>query len=257
MSPMAAEKDEGMFAGRLRDLAARSWQNNLYTFTHFLDEAQLSQLKAMEKELSYAGLKLSGGPELADRCVARFGRKENLGYSQPFPIACLRIDPAAEKFGETLSHRDVLGALMSLGIERDLLGDIYVQGKTAFVLCLDHIAGFIKESLIQIRHTNVTITILEEIPAFLGPDLETRMITAASDRLDAVISQVYHLSRAQSQALFVQGKVFAGGKQVLSSSYLCHPDDRISVRGHGKFIFKGTEGVTGKGRSRIRVQIYL
>ena len=245
-----------MLAGHLRDLAARSWQNNLYTFTHFLDEAQIGQLLAMEKELRYAGLTLSGGTEQADRCVARFGREENLGYSQPFPITCLRIEPAAEKFGEELSHRDVLGALMSLGIERDLLGDIYVQEKTAYVLCLDHIAGYIKENLLRIRHTNVTVTALEEIPAILGPEPEARMIIAASERLDAVIAQIYHLSRARSQALFVQGKIFVNGKPVLNHSISGHPADKVSVRGFGKFIYDGAEGVTGKGRCRIRVRIY-
>ena len=253
---MATEKDDGMFAGHLRDLVARSWQNNQYTFTHFLDEAQQSQLMAMEHELSYAGLSLSGGAEHADRVVARFGREEILGFIQPFPIVCLRIDPVAEKFGETISHRDVLGALMNLGIARDLLGDIYVQEKTAYLLCLDHIADYIRENLVRIRHMSVSITALEAIPAGLGPDLEPRMIIAASERLDAVISQVWHMSRAQSQVLFPQGKVFVNGKEASGGSTSCRPGDKVSVRGYGKFIFDGTEGLTGKGRSRICVKIY-
>ena len=85
---MAHKQEEAMFAGHLKDLAERSWQNSQYTFTDFLDEAQLSQLFGMEKELAYAGLTLSGGVQHADRCVARFGKEDYLGYSQPFPSKC-------------------------------------------------------------------------------------------------------------------------------------------------------------------------
>ena len=222
-----------MFAGHLKDLAERSWQNNLYTFTHFLDEAQISTLLMMEKELSYAGLTLSGGTEHADRCMARFGREETLGYIQPFPIACLQVAPSMEKFGENLSHRDYLGALMSLGVERDLLGDIYVQGKTAYVFCMDHIADYIRQNLTSVRHTDVIVTIKEQVPESAGPVLEERIITAASGRLDAVLSRVCNLSRSQSLSLVTQGKVFLNGRQIANNSVPCHPGDKVSVRGYG------------------------
>lgn len=247
---------DGMFVGHLKDLAERSWQNNQYTFTNFLDEAQISVLFSIEKELSYAGLTLSGGSEHAGRCVARFGREDVLGYSQPFPISCLRVDPVAEKFGEALSHRDYLGALMSLGVKRELLGDIYVHEKSAYVFCLDHIAEFIKENLISVRHTNVSITILDEVPEMAGPVLKDKTIIAGSERLDAVIAQVYNVSRSQSLGLFTQGKVFVNGKQITNNSITCHPDDKISVRGYGKFLYDGLSGTTGKGRCRIQIRIY-
>ena len=254
---MEHKREDGMFAGHLKDLAERSWQSSQYTFTSFLDEAQISDLYSMEHELAYAGLVLFGGVEHADRCVARFGREEDLGYSQPFPITCLKVDPVVEKFGENLSHRDYLGALMSLGVERDLLGDIYVQGKTAYVFCLDHIADYIRDNLCSVRHTNVRVTPLEEIPEMVGPVLETKTIIAASERLDAVIAQVYNISRSQSLSLFSQGKVFLNGKQVLNNSVTCHAEDKISVRGYGKFIYDGQIGTTGKGRSRIQVRVYV
>ena len=253
---MAPKKEEELFAGHLRDLAQKSCQNNIYTFTHFLDEAHLSLLMSMTGELSYAGVTLFGGTEHADRCMARFGKEEDFGYSQPFPISCLCIEPLSEKFGQELTHRDVLGALMSLGVKRDVLGDIYVHDKKAYVFCQDHFAGFITENLCRIRRTSVSVAVLKNISEVTGPRLESRIITAASERLDAVISRVYNLSRSQSQSLFVQGKVYINGKQTSNSSLACRAGDKASVRGYGKFIFDGTEGLTGKGRCRCRVRIY-
>lgn len=254
---MDPKREEGMFAGHLKDLAERSWHNSQYTFTNFLDEAQISDLHSLERELAYAGIVLFGGVKYADRCVARFGREEELDYSQPFPITCLKVDPSVEKFGEPLSHRDYLGALMSLGVERALLGDIYVQGKTAYVFCLDHIADYIKDNLLSVRHTSVRVTPLEKIPEKLGPSLETRIFVTASERLDAVIAQIYNISRSKSLSLFTQGKVFVNGRQVLNNSAFCHSDDKISVRGYGKFIYHGQIGITGKGRCRIRISVYV
>ena len=253
---MASTRDGERFANHLKDLAERSYQNNLYTFTNFLDEAQISQLRSMERELSYAGLTLFGGSEHADRCVARFGREDALGYDQPFPILCLCIAPSMEKYGEVLSHRDYLGALMSLGVERDLIGDIYVAEKTAYVFCLEHIADYIKENLTTVRHTDVRVSILEHAPETAGPVLEKRMIIVASERLDAVISQVFGLSRSRSLSLFPQGKVFVNGRQISNNSTTCHPSDKISARGYGKFIYDGLEGTTGKGRLRILLRVY-
>ena len=248
--------EEEKFAGHLKDLAQRSYQDNIFTFTGFLGEGELSCLLNMKKELQYAGLRLFGGTQHAERCIARFGNPDDLGYEQEFPIRCLRIEPLVQKFAEELSHRDYLGAIMSLGIERNLLGDIYIDGKTAYLFCLDHIADYLKQNLTQIRHTNIRITETARLPEQAGPKLKEVLVIAASSRIDAVISGVYHLSRNQGQNLLSSGKVFINGKECENRSASCSPGDRISVRGYGKFIFDGVEGATGKGRSRIRVRIF-
>ena len=62
-----------------------------------------------------------------------------------------------DKFAETLSHRDYLGALMNLGIERYLIGDILVDEKCAYIFCMSHIMDLLKEQLGQVRHTRVAV----------------------------------------------------------------------------------------------------
>lgn len=241
----------------LRDLAERSYNNNIYTFSNFLSESEIAEFMSIKRELSYAGITISGGIETAERCVVRFGRESDLGYDQPFPISCLIVQPLMKKFGEDLSHRDYLGALMSLGIERELLGDIMVSDKTAYILCLEHIADYIKEKLVQIRHTSVKIEITNSLPEAIAPRLDRRQLIVSSERLDAVISKLYNLSRSQAQDLFKSKKIFVNGLQCENTSYSPKPDSRISVRGLGKFIYVGMEGMTGKGRYKVNVDVYI
>ena len=80
------------------------------------------------------------GTEGCERQMLRFGSEETLGYEEAFPISCVVIRPSAPKFAEELTHRDFLGALMNLGIERDVLGDIIVRDAVGYVFCEDAMA---------------------------------------------------------------------------------------------------------------------
>ncbi|MBQ9029911.1 MAG: hypothetical protein IJ106_00475 [Parasporobacterium sp.] len=241
-------------AGHFRDLAERSFRQNIYTFTEFLGDAQIGLLMNLEKELSYAGITLFGGTEHAGRVIARFGRAADLGYEAEFPIVCLEITPLSEKFSEELNHRDYLGALMNLGIRRELLGDILVQDKKAYLFCLDHIADYIKGSLTQVRHTRVRVTRPDKIPEEAAVKLEPQPVIVSSERADAVISKFCNLSRSQSQNLFREGKILINGQECGDGSHLLKKEDRVSVRGFGKFLYSGAVGTTGKGRIRVLLQ---
>ena len=243
-------------AGHLKDLAEQSYERQIYTFTNFLGEAEQGVLLSVEKEIGYAGVTLFGGTDNADRCIARFGRPDELGYEQPFPIICLKADPAALKYSEQLTHRDYLGALMGLGVERELIGDIYLDGLSAYIFCIEHIAGFVAENLVQVRHTNVRLSVMDEVPECAGPGLEECILVTASERLDAVISKMFNLSRNKSLILFQNEKVFVNGRECRSCSTICRPGDKVSVRGFGKFIYDGMEGITGKGRCRVKTRVY-
>ena len=248
--------DDEILLGHIKDLAERSYARGIYTCSGFLREEELSYLLSNEREFGYAGFSVSGGIENASRCVMRFGNPDTTGYDEPFPIACLKIEPLSEKFGEALSHRDYLGALMNLGIERELIGDILIDGKTAYVFCMEHIADFICDGLPRVRHTQVKISVLNEVPENLSPKLESRQIIASSERLDAVIAKLFNLSRTQSQRMFSEKKVFVNGRICEKPDIVCREGDKVSVRGCGKFIYEAAQGVTGKGRQRIAVSVY-
>lgn len=248
--------EDEVWEKRFRELAKKSYYSGCYTFTPFLSPDKLALFYRMDKELSYAGYALSGGVEGAERKVLRFGDVKTLGYEEEFPIVCLLAEPLAPKFAEELTHRDFLGALMNLGIERELIGDMVVREKTCCIFCLDRIAAYIAENVTRVRHTGVRVTVLDEAPETAKPLYQEEQVIVSSERIDALIAKLYHLSRSESAELFRAKKIFVGGRQCENAGYLCKDGDIVSVRGYGKFLVCGDFGITGKGRLRVTLKIY-
>ena len=241
---------------RIRELADRSYKNSIYTFTDFLSLSEQETFYALERELGYAGPLLFGGSDDAERRILRFGDPAALGYEEPFPITCLLAEPLIMKFSDSLTHRDYLGALMNLGIERDLLGDILVKDNRAVIFCIDRITEYICENLTRVKHTSIKISGADDMPESFRPELEERRITVGSERLDSVVSAVFHLSRTKSLDLFREKKIAVSGRITENNSAHCREGDIISVRGHGKFLAERIGGTSSRGRTVVVVQVY-
>ena len=250
------EKEDLLLQKRFAELAKRSYTQNMFTFTDFLSLPELDLFYQNEPQLKFAGVTVFGGTDGADRKVIRFGNPEELGYEEPFPIVCIGIEPLIEKFGENLSHRDYLGALMNLGIERENLGDIFIKGKNGYVFCLERIADFIMENLTQIRHTHVKLRILETMEEFVQKEVEEIVVLSASERIDGVISKVYNMSRSQSIEYFRAKKIYVNSRLCENNSYQLKAGDVVSVRGYGKFVYNGVGYQTKKGKLSVKVGIY-
>ena len=108
-------KEEQYLIGHLKDLAKRSYDRGIYTFSEFLGVTDQGILDAHRSEFEHIGYSLYGGHELSERCIVCFGTEEQFGYAPTYPISIVVIRPLAEKFSENLSHRDYLGSLMNLG----------------------------------------------------------------------------------------------------------------------------------------------
>lgn len=247
---------DNLLKSRFKDLAQKSYQSNVYTFTGFLSLAELADFYAMERELSFVPYTLSGGYQGAERAMLRFGSEELFGYTEEFPIVCLKIEPLLQKFADDLNHRDFLGALMNLGIERSTLGDILLKETTGYLFCTETIAPFILEQLTKIKHTNVKCTRTIEIPAEKEEDLEEVKIQIMSERIDGVIARVYRFSRSESAEQFRQKKIFVNGRLCENNSYLLKEKDTVTVRGYGKFIFAGNKNYSKKGKMNAVVLLY-
>ena len=141
---------------RLHDLARKSFEQNMFTFTGFLGLPEQDVFWQSEAELRYAGFTFWGGAADCDRKVLRFGNAAELGYEEVFEISCVHIAPVLEKFADDLSHRDFLGALMNLGIDRSTLGDIRVGHKEAYLFCLSSIAPYICDNLVLCVHKDLS-----------------------------------------------------------------------------------------------------
>lgn len=249
-------EEEERLKKRLRELAQKAWQNNVYTFTGFLGLSDLSCYYEMERELDFIQAVCFGGSEDAERAMIRFGSPEAFGYDEEFPIVCLKIRPLQQKFADDLSHRDFLGALMNLGIDRSTLGDIILKDNQGFLFCTRSIAPFIMENLSRIKHTSVMCEETGEIPVTRQEDFKEINIQIASERVDGVMAKVYKLSRSESTELFRQKKVFVNGRLCENNSQMLKAGDRISVRGYGRFIYAKEQGISKKGKLNAAVLVY-
>lgn len=250
------EKELQQLKNRFRDLADKSFQQNIFTFTGFLGLSEQDIFWQMESQLRFAGCVLDGGVEGADRVMVRFGKPEELGYDVPFPIRCVHIRPVAVKFADKLSHRDFLGALMNLGIERSTIGDIKVGDKEAYLFCQETIAEYICANLEQIKHTHVKCELVEHMEEVPQEEPEHLTVQVSSARVDAVISKVYNKSRSDCLELFRTGKVFIDGRLCENNSRQLKVGETVNARGYGKFIFDGEPRETKKGKLCLDILLF-
>lgn len=238
---------------RFDELAQRANERGYTVYSDFLGLSEISELSAMRFPVPAV---IWGGYEDAERCVACFGDREYFVDNSDYPIKCILIKPVNQKFADTLSHRDFLGSLMGLGIRREVLGDIIISENCGYLFCLENIADYIIENLIQVRHTTVKCEITEEIPDNVLPQPENREIIVSSERLDVIVSAIYKMSRSQVLPLFNTEKVFVNGAVKTSPSFTLNVGDKVSVRGFGRFIYKGVLRTTKKDRFVISVEVF-
>ncbi|MBQ7092162.1 MAG: hypothetical protein IJN83_05875 [Clostridia bacterium] len=247
-----ADAERQQLINRFEELADRADRQGFWTDTEFLTLAQQDILCTLRLAVPHA---LYGGYPGGERKIAAFGSEELCGCPYPSPIVCVKIAPASQKFADQLTHRDFLGALMGLGVRREVMGDILISDNTGYLFCLGAIAPYIMDSLAEVKRTTVRCSLSEPPTALMEPP-PISSVVIASERLDAIISAVYQLSRSGGKELIQQGRVFINSRLVQSASAALSPGALISVRGKGRFIYEGIERETKKGRLRVRVRIY-
>lgn len=249
------EKDE-FFLKRIRELANLSYQRDIVTFSDFLTLNEQNMINSRISRIPGVVMESFGGYEHAERQMTAF-HPDALVFPWEYPIDCLKIEPKAVKFSEKLTHRDYLGALLNLGVERSVIGDILVQEEAAWFFCQRKMTAFFLENLCRVRHTSITVTKVEDPGELPEPKLEPVRGTCASIRLDSLIALAFRESRSSMVPFIEGGLVFVNGKLITSNGYEPREGDIVSVRGKGRFRFEGVSGQTKKGRQSVCVMRYV
>ena len=249
-------KEESMLQKRLIELSRMAYNRGIVTFSDFLNLNELNILHTTPKNMFLSQYKTYGGYDLSERQMAAF-LPDALYYDYEYPVRIIEIRPLNKRFAEELTHRDYLGAVMNLGIERCKLGDIIVEEGRALLFVKEEMAEYIAEHLTQIRHTSVATTFTAEFNSDYEPDYEELKGTVPSIRLDTVLSIAYPLSRSKQTALIEGARVFVNGKLVTSNGYRLKENDMISVRKMGRIAYMGILSETKKGRYMISVRKYI
>jgi len=245
--------EDKYLSSRLADLARTSDNRDIFTFSDFLSPSDAALARGAAGRVPYA---MWGGMDGCERVVVRFGDESRIGYTADYPIRVIRISPQNRKFSDDLTHRDFLGALMHLGFERSMIGDILIRENTAWVFALEKIAPIIADELTSVKHTSVVCELADGVPEEAALRREKERLNIPSVRLDAMIARLYHLARGKARDLFASQLVFVNGEVCMHESLQPKAGDVISVRGYGKFIFTGVEGETKKGRIVALAEVY-
>lgn len=157
---------------------------------------------------------------------------------------------------DVLTHRDFLGGIMSLGIERDAVGDILTDSGYSVVFVKESVADFISSQINKIGRVGVKIKIsdLSRLPKVNG--FTEQYLTVSSLRADAVISALTGFSREKSKQYIRKGMALVNYTVCESPDFKLNNGDIISLRKFGKYIINGILGETKKGRLKLSVKKY-
>ena len=174
-------------------------------------------------------------------------------FCPEFPIATLFFEiPLKTNF----EHRDVLGALMSLGIKRELVGDIIFFEDLCIFFTVERIAQFVIQNFTSVKKSHISVGFynkkIEYVRAY-----DEMIVMASSMRLDCIVCELTNFSRTASSEYVSAGLVFVNGSECLKKDKLLQTDDVLTIRKKGKFRIGEQIGKTKKDRIRLKILKYV
>lgn len=245
--------ENSLLLTHMEDLALRAQKTGM-AHSKFLTAAQAGLVHAAYRNRKDVQLLLDGGFTEAERQIAIFLQPEWGSFAQEDILAGLLIHHRKQ---DTIRHKDVLGALLGLGLSRDVIGDIATQEDGAAAACLTSMAPFICQQLQLIGRVGVTITQVPPsgLPS-LAVTLDEKEATVASLRLDAVLCAAFNLSRSEAGELIRAGLVQLAHQPCLDTTKTVQPEDILSLRGKGRVKLLAVKNLSRKGRQWITLGFY-
>lgn len=247
------EKD--VLVSHLSDKLRYCRERDCIQSTHFLDAASLSEAKrfcAAEK----ARAVFFGGYENAERVICAFIPDFYPDEMFPLyffdggedqPVRAVRCTWA--QGSPKLSHRDILGSMLALGITREATGDILVSECSADIFVLPQMVDFLISHYekagrvpLSVREIPLSEVILPEV------NIERMRDTVASMRLDCVLSAIYSLSRSKAEEVVSAGITFVNDIKASKPDAPIKDGDKIVLRGMGKAKIISSDGISKRGR---------
>lgn len=247
---MATTKD---LTTALEDAARFCSRKGLSKFTRFLDPAQLAQARKIAME---AGVSFScwGGYEQAERAIGCFHSSQESIEREAYPLLCLHS--AVDTRFSTISHRDLLGAFMSLGLTRSCIGDMIIRDSDAYLFASAQTADFIAVSLTSAGKAALDFQVLSEIPSMPQPKGSVFSAVVSSLRLDAVLASAYHLSRSDAAEAVRSGLVKVDHLPCERVDLPLKEGALLSFKGKGRVRLDSISGMTRKQRIGITLFRY-
>jgi len=250
--------DDKMLIARVLDKAISAEKSRTVTWTDFLDPYQIRLVERSICSVKDIEYRFDGGYNGAERKIAIFepARLSDLSKeSEETPLCLINIQLKRE---DNITHRDYLGSLMGLGIKREKIGDIIVEGGSCSVIVLKEIADYILYNLSKVGNTGVFVS-KGKIDDLVVPEPKTKEIrcTVPSLRLDCIISNGFGVSRNQVAPLFRSGRVYVNWEPEEKLSAQVKAGDTISVKGKGRIVLEEIGNKTRKDRISIVIKRFI
>lgn len=250
---LSHNKEEALLGRRMLDLDTLCQKRHCPTSTFFLTEPEQMYCETVFHLLD-SHCRLLGGYDGAERCVAILLPEENyLLEDEEIPFVPLKIEYPVQ-----VGHRDILGSILGLGVERNAVGDILVFKSDCYVFIMKDIAHYVEQNLVNVGRQNISIKEVgfDEVCV---PEVKTEEIntTVASLRLDCIIAEGFRLSRETAKAAVEKQIVQLNHRIIGTPSQNVKENDVISLRGKGKIILESVSGESKKGRIWVKILRYI
>lgn len=245
-------EEEKMLIRRVEDIAKLAEKYNTPRFSDFFDEHEQA---VIGEGFFHSGLMWFGGNMRCARKMLGIFPDWCEPSEKEFPISALYI---RKKGGRELSHRDYLGTVMGLGLERKKVGDIAVFPDGAYIFMHPASAEHAATQIDKVANCGVACKVLEASQAEIPEDrFEIMNIVAASMRLDAVISSLCNMSRRVASDYISSGRAAVCHKTTERCDFAIKDGDMLSLRGYGRFQIISAGGKTRSDRLHITVKKFI
>ena len=250
------DSEDKLLEAKLGDMADRCERYGCPVYSSFLDEHECVVAEKWCGGLSSDfGWILNGGfADARRKMLAVYPIYCSLPDEDDFPMKCLTFTYRKE---DRLTHRDFLGSFMGQRLKREVIGDIIVSDGETQTFVTEVAAKAIMDSVTKIGRVGVKIT--DDVDFRLDAEQKYKEIsgTVASLRLDCIVSLAANLSREKAAALIRSDRVEINHFTAASVSQELKEGDILSVRGSGRYILSGIDGLTKKGRIHINLRKYI
>ena len=246
-------QEDKLLAAKILDNVEISENKYSDRFTFFLDEHQQTVCRMVLASVCFENYIFYGGYENAQRCIIGLFAPYSTPVSDAFPLKAFTF---SYRKAYVLTHRDFLGCLMSLGIERSTVGDIIVSDGCTIVFVCDTVASLVS-GIEKVGKVGVKVT--EGFDKQIIPEQKYQDIngTVASLRFDCVLSLALRISREKAADLIRSGLAELNYSVSVSTDTAVSNGDVFSARGYGKFRLDAVGNVTKKDRLFITVKKYV
>ncbi|GGA20976.1 RNA-binding protein [Paenibacillus physcomitrellae] len=245
--------EEKPFIDRAWEWVVNAGDYHEVKLTGFLDPRQSLILTSLANRHPDVAVRLDGGYDGAERRRALIAPDYRDLNSEPMDMKVISVTSEDERLAE-LDHGDYMGAILGLGLKRDVIGDFHVREDGCHVIVTADIADFLNLHLRQVHRVSVLTDILELEQLKMADSVQEPLdITVASLRLDGIAGDVFRLSRSKILAPIKAGRCRVNWKTEEDPSKPLKAGDVVSLQGFGRFKVLELEGMTKKGRYRVKI----